>query len=52
MQRVEQEESGHDFSRAVNATKKCWALAPEGMIVCFLVVNVIWKGKGWYENSL
>ena len=22
--------SGHDFSRAINATKKTWALAPEG----------------------
>jgi hypothetical protein len=25
-----QEASGHDFSRAVNATKERWALAPEG----------------------
>jgi hypothetical protein len=24
---------GHDFSRAVNAAKSIWALAPEGMLV-------------------
>jgi len=28
--------SGHDFSRAVNGTKKDWALAPE---VCFLRIK-------------
>ncbi|MGD0682859.1 MAG: hypothetical protein ABR990_12505, partial [Terracidiphilus sp.] len=32
MQMVEHEASGHDFSRAVNATIKCWALA---LAVCF-----------------
>ena len=30
MQRLEHEVSGHDFSRAVNATNRFWALAPEG----------------------
>jgi hypothetical protein len=24
---------GHDFSRAANATKRTWALAPEGMLL-------------------
>jgi hypothetical protein len=30
MHMVEQEASGHDFSRAVKGAKMNWALAPEG----------------------
>jgi hypothetical protein len=37
--------SGHDFSRAANATKKSWALAPEGC-------QFFLEKKGRYEKSL
>jgi hypothetical protein len=35
--------SGHDFSRAINATKKKWALAPEGF--CSFCATTF--GLGW-----